>query len=863
MSQDPGDALTRVRETPLPPSRHERFAPGTLLAGRYRIASPLGRGGMGEVYRAEDLKLQQDVALKFLPESLSSDPERLARFHNEVRIAREITHPNVCRVHDIVEWNGLHFISMEYVDGEDLASLLRRIGRLPADKGVELAQQLCGGLAAAHERGVVHRDLKPANLMLDGRGRLRITDFGLAGIAAEMTGADASSGTPAYMAPEQAAGREVSVRSDVYALGLVLYEMFTGRPAFRGDTRAQLLRAQLEETPSAPSNQLPDIDPALERVILRCLEKDPRQRPASASAVAAALPGADPLAAAIAAGITPSPEMVAAAGEVGALGPAAALRWLAVAVAFAALAYALVLTLAPNVTQRAPMELSPDALELRARDSLRRLGIPGAPYSARNFEYDDDILRHIVHRERAAGRWDNLPTGQPAAVYFWYRESPEPLFATTRLGVVTERNPALVERGGVRARLDTTGRLIFLQRIAPRDVLPFLAKKEPDWALLFNEAGLELKRFRKIEALFVPPAFADSRGSWIGTYASRPEIRIRVDAAALHGRAVYFEVIGPWSQQPSRSFGFTGFEVLVASLLAGGVLLARRNLRLGRGDRRGALRLAAASFALVSLQWLFEASHVPDALLEWSLVQRGAAWALFWSGCLWVYYMAFEPYVRRLWPEAVVSWSRLLAGRLRDPLVGRDVLIGLAAGYALIVLGGLALLAPQTLGSSLVRLSTAANLGALAGTRSLLGALCGAARLALHTAFFSMTLLLLLRIVLRRPALVAAAFVLLSTVVSLGVFDLWLGGTYPLDPVLLAASQIIAYAVLTRVGLLATMASLVPVALGLSFPVVGSDWNAWYAPSLLLPIVVQAGLLAYAFFTALGGRALLQDELLP
>lgn len=171
-------------------------------------------------------------------------------------------------------------------------------------------------------------------------------------------------------------------------------------------------------------------------------------------------------------------------------------------------------------------------------------------------------------------------------------------------------------------------------------------------------------------------------------------------------------------------------------------------------------------------------------------------------------------------------------------------------------------MAPQTLGSNLVRLSTAADLDALTGSRRLLGALCGAARLALHTAFFSMTLLLLLRMLLRRPALVASAFVLLTTVVNLGVFNQWLGGTYPLDAVLIAASNVISYAVLTRVGLVATIASLVPVALGLSFPVIGGDWNAWYAPSLLLPIVVQAGLLGYAFFTALGGRALLQDELL-
>ncbi|HET7745817.1 MAG TPA: serine/threonine-protein kinase, partial [Vicinamibacteria bacterium] len=159
-----------------------RFVPGTVLRDRYRIVGLLGKGGMGEVYRADDLKLGQAVALKFLPESLSGDPERRERFYNEVRTAREVTHPAVTRVHDIDEVDGHVFLSMEYVDGEDLGSLLRRIGRLPQDKAVEIARQVCAGLAAAHDKGVLHRDLKPENVMLDGRGRARITDFGLAGL---------------------------------------------------------------------------------------------------------------------------------------------------------------------------------------------------------------------------------------------------------------------------------------------------------------------------------------------------------------------------------------------------------------------------------------------------------------------------------------------------------------------------------------------------------------------------------------------------------------------------------------------------------------------------------------------------------
>src|SRR5437763_7697923 len=181
MTDDPNQIETRtqpisaVRHRP-PPGSNERFPPGALLASRYRIISRLGKGGMGEVFRADDILLGQAVALKFLPESAKGNINLLTRFYDEVRIARQITHANVCRVYDIGEVEGQPYLSMEYIDGEDLASLLRRIGRLPADKATEFARKMCAGLAAAHAQGVLHRDLKPANIMIDGRGELRIAD---------------------------------------------------------------------------------------------------------------------------------------------------------------------------------------------------------------------------------------------------------------------------------------------------------------------------------------------------------------------------------------------------------------------------------------------------------------------------------------------------------------------------------------------------------------------------------------------------------------------------------------------------------------------------------------------------------------
>ena len=351
------------------------FAPGAIIAGRYRLVSLLGRGGMGEVYRADDLTLDQPVALKFLPAGVAADADRLAQFHAELRTARQVSHKNVCRLYDLGDHEGRRFLTMEYVDGEDLATLLRRIGRLPQDKAVEIARQLCAGIAAAHERGVLHRDLKPANVMIDGDGNVRITDFGLAVATSDVSVSRA--GTPQYMAPEQLTGGTASVRSDVYALGLILFEMFTGKRVFEAKTFNELLSLHESGTVTNPSSMVRDLEPAVERVILRCLERDAALRPGSALAVAAALPGGDPLAAALAAGETPSPEMVAAAGERSAFSPAIGLS-LFTAIVAGVLAVA-ALSDRTIALAKIPFEKTADALEDRARDTLAKLGYTERP----------------------------------------------------------------------------------------------------------------------------------------------------------------------------------------------------------------------------------------------------------------------------------------------------------------------------------------------------------------------------------------------------------------------------------------------------------------------------------------------------
>jgi hypothetical protein len=451
-----------------------RYPPGTLLAQRYRVVSLLGRVGMGEVYRVNDLLLGQTVALKFLPAQLTSDESTRERFRNEVRTARQVSHPNVCRVYDIGDAEGSTWLSMEYVDGEDLASLLRRIGRLPPDKAMEIAGQLCAGLAAAHDKGVLHRDLKPRNIMLDGQGHLRITDFGLAGLAGEVK--DIRSGTPGYMAPEQKSGREVTARSDIYALGVLLHEIFTGK------------------RPSADSTH-PELAPEMDSVIRRCLAEDPAKRPGSALQVAAALPGGDPLAAALAAGETPSPEMVAAAGESEGLHPLVA--WGLLAGVIAMVGAVILLSAQTMLYRRVPLDKPPEALAESARNILQSVGYSEPPVdTAMGFYEGTGFLRYIAEHDKSKTRWDHLETG---AFVFWYRGSPHPLAVRTTpvfspapmQDFIWTDDPPLDVPGMTLVSLNPLGRLTQFIAVPPLVETPLVGTQSPDWGPLFAAAGLD------------------------------------------------------------------------------------------------------------------------------------------------------------------------------------------------------------------------------------------------------------------------------------------------------------------------------------------------------------------------------------
>ncbi len=379
--------------------------------------------------------------------------------------ARQVSHKNVCRLYDLGEADGRRFLTMEYVDGEDLASLLRRIGRVPPDKAIEIARQLCAGLAAAHERGVLHRDLKPANVMLDGNGNVRIADFGLA--SADGAGEAVLAGTPQYMAPEQLVGQPASVRSDIYALGLVLYEIFTGNRACDATTLHELQQWHQHGMVTTPSSVVRDLNPAVERVILRCLARDPAERPASAIGVAAALPGGDPIAAALAAGETPSPEMVAAAGATGALNPAIGVSLLAfVVIGVLALG---ALSDRDLLVARAPLDKSIDALQDRAREIAEKLGYGERPAdSARGMIANVEYLRYVARASARPSRFDSLTTGYIPAISFWYRSSPRDLTPLAADSTPSLDDPPLTVTGMVSVVLDTRGRLAEFTAVAPQ-----------------------------------------------------------------------------------------------------------------------------------------------------------------------------------------------------------------------------------------------------------------------------------------------------------------------------------------------------------------------------------------------------------
>jgi hypothetical protein len=761
---------------------HGRFTPGAMLDHRYRIVGLLGRGGMGEVYRADDLRLGQPVAIKLLPASLAGDPKRLAQFHSEVRTARQVSHHSVCRVHDIGEIEpsassgqaGQLFLTMEYVDGEDLAASLKRVGRFPEDKALDLARQICAGLAAAHDRGIIHRDLKPANIMLDKDGRVRLMDFGLAAIGGVD---DMRAGTPAYMAPEQLDGTGVSIKSDIYALGLVLYELFTGKRAYNAKTLQALLDQHASGTITPPSTLVKNLDPAIESVLLRCLERDPEFRPASALAVSSALPGGDPLAAALAAGETPSPEMVAAAGEGASLWPA----W--VGPALTAAGFVLIVTVAwlcdrATLLPKIPLQYAPATLADRARDLERQFGYDSGTYHASGITTRDEVIAWLRRDHRNAQLASG--GGPISLVSFWYRSSPNLLVPFG--DPVTNTDPVGYQPAMTFISMDAAGRLLAFQH-APTTAegAGAIAGTPAPWDPVFAAAGLDRSKFTETEPRGALRLYADTRAAWTGTLPDMSDVPVRIEAASFHGKPVAFAVLGPWNQAaatvaPTGPDATTSIIARLATVLIGpGILLAaalvaRANVRAGRSDRRGAARIGAAVLIVELISWLFTAQHFADPDMELSRFFRAIGFGMFSAAEVWLFYLAAEPRVRKVWPHILITWSRLIGGSFRDPLIGRDLLVGAIAGLLMTAVSYTFYLLPPMLGWQPLT-PRVPGISLLAGTGVLVGVFANIVSNSLQNAMLGVVGLALLRGVIKREWLTfVAAAVLFTPLAARGQF---------------------------------------------------------------------------------------------
>ena len=824
---------------------------------------------MGEVYRADDLKLGQAVALKFLPQDVALNQQQMDLLYNEVRLARTVSHPNVCRVYDVGEVEGHHFLSMEFIDGEDLASLLRRIGRLSTDKGVEFARQICGGLYAAHEKGVVHLDLKPSNIMVDGRGKVRITDFGLARLAESSGDIAGIVGTPAYMSPEQLAGAAVGEHSDIYSLGLILHEMFTGKPVFRAGSIAELIRIRDQVSPSRLSGIVREIDPAVDGIIQRCLEKDPGLRPANVVQVAAALPGGDPLAAAIAAGEIPSPELVAASGGKGGL---AIWKSLAMLGSFMLLiALSVFLTHRSSKVTHSDLKFEPQVLEARALEISELLGVESghAIDSGYGYWYNPD------QKNQTNGDW---PGGGDTPLEFWYRAgstylTPQhPFLYARQPRQLTLHDPPATDSGMVSIRLTGSGLL------REASVVPYLTKQEQTdfdvieeqrWKALFQAAGFKFSNFIEAKPHWESPWPADRTHAWESQSDTQAESTepIRIEAAEHDGHICYFQVVYPWTtrqwtlptRQPEQNnnsnpshtrFGEIAqdsfFFLIGGPLLLVSMLLAARNVKAELTDSTGALRFAAFMLSVDTILGILESHHNLSFGLQLSSILSCLVTALGRTVRFYIYYLALEPYVRKLWPHVLIGWNRLIGGRFSDPLIAREVMIGALLGtLAACVSAGATLIGDG--GSATMLSDQPAIPDALLGGQGALLALLTCLQNTLSTVF-PLLVLVVFRLTLRFDILAVLAFTAVFSYAQSSPGDT----AFVLAAI--AIGRLIASLTGMRVGLLALMAHNAFFHLLTRLPVT-YDLSAWYFSTGLLGFGIPLILFLLAFSIALGDRS--------
>jgi serine/threonine-protein kinase len=561
------------------------------------------------------------------------------------------------------------------------------------------------------------------------------------------------------------------------------------------------------------------------------------------------------LASALAEGHTPSPEMVAAAGEAeGRMAPAAAWTALGLAVATVVLVPALYAPL--QLLASMPMTRPAAVLEDRAREVVARLGYEPEPVDhAVGWAVDGDYITHTRRTDATTARWDGLATGVPPVLQFWYRQSPRVLVSQSSTGKIYWGEPSWWVSGSIQMRLDTRGRLLSFYAIPPQvDPRPGETSPAPaDFAPLFEEAGLEMARFEPVPSQWAPPFESDVRQAWEGSWPERPEIAVRIEGASYRGRPVAFYPVAPWTRPhhdvpffqraADRVANAATIAVFVVLVTAAG-FLARRHLRTGRADRAGAARVALTVFGLGAVGWTLAAHHLPFSPEQLGIAVHGLSSVLFVAAVVWILYLALEPFVRRLWPHALISWSRLLATGTRDPVVARDLLVGLAAGGVVACLIVSLLRLPGWLGRAPAQPAwNNVALDALLGLRYSLSSVAYQPLASVGVAMGSFLILALARLLLRREWLAALVYIaVFGTIEGLRWRDLPLAWGMPLAWLIVAEFAWIAL----RFGLLAFVMLSFASDLMISLTTT-ADLSSWTSEPTRVMAVVVVGLALYAF----------------
>lgn len=813
------DATGKAGKSQLVDGMTGQLDPGTMVSGRYTIVDLIGRGGMGIVYQAHDTVLNIQVALKFFH---STSTQSINRLLNEVRLARRVTHPYVCQVFDVSEDRGRHFIVMEHVRGEDLATLLRRIGRIPQDKVLVLAQQLCQGLAAAHAKGICHRDLKPANIMIDHAGDIKIMDFGIAASREIDDPAALAGGTPAYMAPEQlASAGSYSEQSDVYAVGLVLYEALTGHPAFQAKTIYQLAGMMTKQRPEPPSKLVPGIDMAVDRAIMSAIEPIPAHRPASALHLATMFPGVDALRMAGQAGVTPPADLVAGA-PVGTSIHGKSLIFNVLGLC--AIMLAIWLTSDWNSTS-IPHTTEPPAIMIEQAKNI--LDMAGYDETARVADYG------YVNDPTEPVRDQNL--------LFWYQrvymtDPPEMTkWMVHRTAEMREdaRLPAMEVFGVacVMLRFDRTVRHFQIATMYPlEDVKAAERPPEPDWTQWFQAAGLNESRFRA-DALTSVTVLADRNRHWVEEGCDDVTQCREVHAASLTGRPTYFSLQNDIDKATTLNEELKAIQIqqfwvylpFQFGLFLIALVLAVLHIRRKKCDLRGSFKLVMLLMITTLLVWIFRFGHV----MHPSEIFAGWYYDLIILGPLfvWVFYVGFEPLARRHVPHVLIDWNKMLRLRWRDPGIGKSLFAG-ALGGAVATLASRvdSKIAAWQGFVSIDAGMTASVVDSALKLRYVIARCLSLIPTSVTFAIVGLFFFTIIRSLIHRDRVAAGVFAL-SYGLLWGVF----GYQSPWSFIILAPIVgVLSYVILARRGLLATMTAFWVVFAIEAFPMT-TDMLAWYA----------------------------------